>query len=249
MINKLIFFFICLTTAAFADDFKCQHYKFDEANNWLCAHLERGIFHALSPDVLMSDKTPIDNDTIKKIEIVFSQAELSYEQGNYAKVEQDYRQLLKEQPHYAPVWIKLAQFYSDLNREHDALQTFHQALERIADNADIYYEMGLVQVRLRRFSKAVTSLAKAAVKAPENAHYSFVYAIALNSTQRPYKAIDILLQALRRHPDNMEILEALFSINQDINNHSEALVFAQKILIIEPDNDSIQRYVIKFKKN
>lgn len=73
------------------------------------------------------------------------------------------------------MWIKLAQFYSDLNREHDALQTLHQASELIADNADIYYDMGLVQVRLRGFSKAVTSLAKAAVKAPENAHYSYGY--------------------------------------------------------------------------
>lgn len=48
-------------------------------------------------DVLMSDKTPIDHDAIKKIGIVLSQAELSYEQGNFAKLEQDYLQLLKEQ--------------------------------------------------------------------------------------------------------------------------------------------------------
>ncbi|MCU7799456.1 MAG: hypothetical protein KZQ70_04735 [gamma proteobacterium symbiont of Lucinoma myriamae] len=246
MINKFIIFFICLTTAVFADDFKCQHYEFDEANNWLCAHLERGTFQALAPDVLLSNKIPIDNDTIKKIEIVFSQAELSYEEGNYAKVEQDYRQLIKEQTHYAPAWIKQAQFYSDLNREHDALQTLHQALEVIADNADIYHEMGLVQVRLRSFSKAVTSLAKAAVKAPDNSHYSYVYGIALNSFQRPYKALDVLQQAHYRHPDNMEVLLALFAISQDINEQTKALIFAQKILLIKPDNDSAQRYMLKF---
>ncbi|MCU7950358.1 MAG: tetratricopeptide repeat protein [gamma proteobacterium symbiont of Bathyaustriella thionipta] len=248
MINIIVFILLCLAAPVLAGDFRCQHYHFEESKDWLCSHLERGVSKSRTPIFSKSEKTPVNDENTKKIEVLLNKAEQFYEEGNYPEVEQIYRHILKEHTDYAPVWINLAKLYSESNREHDALQTFYQALEIIPDNADIHHEAGLVQARLKLFSKAVISLAKAAVKEPENDHYSYVYGIALNSTQRPYKAIDVLLQAHQRHPDNMDVLGALFSINQDLNNHSNALFFAQKILLIEPANESIQSYVIKFKK-
>ena len=48
---------------------------------------------------------------------------LLYQRMNdYQKAESAYRQALKLQPEFVPAWINLARFYSDLNREKDALQ-------------------------------------------------------------------------------------------------------------------------------
>ncbi|MCK5665903.1 MAG: hypothetical protein KAI17_20585 [Thiotrichaceae bacterium] len=247
MINKRIIIFVFFTSIAHADDFNCQKYNYELANNWLCSHLDRGIHKTRLPDSILSDKTDIDLKTIKRIEALVSQAELLHEEENYIKAEQNYRQIVKNHFSYAPGWIKFSQFYSAMDRDHDALQILQQGLLKIPDNADIYHETGLVQVRLRLVPQAVISLAKAAVKAPENVHYSYVYGIALNSTRRPYKAIDVLQQAHKRQPENIEILEALFLISQDLEQHNKALLFARKIQEIDPDNDSIQHYMIESK--
>ena len=247
MINKLVIIFVFFTSIALADDFRCQHYTSAQANSWSCSHLEREMHKARLPDGKISEKTAFDQETIKRIEALLSQAELLYEEGHYAPAEQTYRQIIKEYAGYAPVWIKFAQFYSAMDRDYDALQTLQYGLLKIPDNADVFHETGLVQVRLRLVSEAVVSLAKAAVKAPENVHYSYVYAIALNSTRRPYKAIDVLQRAHQRQPDNIELLVALFSISEDLNMHNKALFYANRIQVIEPDNDLIQHYLIELK--
>jgi len=247
LINKLVIIFVFFTSFAYAEDFKCQHYTSAQANSWSCSHLERGTHKVRLPVGKISDKKNIDHETIKRIEALVSQAELLHEEENYIEAEQNYRQIVKNHFSYAPGWIKFSQFYSAMDREHDALQILQQGLLKIPDNADIYHETGLVQVRLRLVPEAVISLAKAAVKAPENVHYSYVYAIALNSPRRPYKAIDVLQQAHQRQPENIELLVALFSISQDLNKHNKALLFAKKIQEIDPDNDSIQHYMIELK--
>jgi len=248
LINKLVIIFVFFTSFAYAEDFKCQHYTSAQANSWSCSHLGRETHKARLPDGKISDKTAFDQETIKRIEALLSQAELLYEEGHYAQAEQNYRQIIKKYASYTPSWIKFAQFYSAMDRDYDALQTLQYGLLKIPDNADIYHETGLVQVRLRLVPEAVISLAKAAVKAPENVHYSYVYAIALNSTRRPYKAIDVLQRAHQRQPDNIELLVALFSISEDLNKHNKALLFAKKIQEIDPDNDSIQHYMIELKE-
>lgn len=249
MIYKTLIIFICLTSMLAADEFECQHYVFDGADKWLCSHLERRSSVDLWSANSQNDKKALDPDTIKELEHLLNQADLLLEQGQYQKTEQLYRQLIKKYQFYAPARIKMAQLYADLNRENDALQILHQASEMIPDSAAIYYETGMIQARLRLFSKAVNSLAKAAIKAPDNAHYSYVYAIALNSTHRPYKAIDVLQQAQRRHPDNVQILVTLFSISQDINNAIQAFIYARMILLIEPDNDLARRFVLEYGNN
>jgi len=247
LINKFVGIFAFFTSIVLADDFKCQKYSLEQANSWLCSHLDREIHKGRLPDSIISDKKNIDHETIKRIEALVSQAELLHEEENYIKAEQNYRQIVKNYFSYAPGWIKFSQFYSAMDRDHDALQILQQGLLKIPDNVDIYHETGLVQVRLRLVPEAVISLAKAAVKAPENVHYSYVYGIALNSTRRPYKAIDVLQQAHQRQPGNIEILAALFALSEDLNQHNKALLYANRIQAIDPDNDSIQHYVIELK--
>ncbi len=211
----------------------CAQYQQAQMFQWSCAHHERYIPRTPSAEELA--------------EIVLAQANEYYDKDNLPKAEYYYRQALKIQSDFAPAWLALALFYSDLNRDADALQILQSSLEHIQDNADIHFETGLLQVRLRQLSKAVASLAKAAILAPDNPHYSYVYGIAMNSYHQPEKALDILHKAYLLHPDNKEILIALVSINQDMNNNLNALKYAEKLQQLDPEDVSIQNFITQLQ--
>ena len=173
---------------------------------------------------------------------------LYHSMNDSLKAEKAFRQALKLQPKFVPAWINLAQFYSVLNREKDALQTLQMGLEKIPDSADIHHAVGLAQVRFKLLSEAVVSLEKAALLAPENAYYYYVYGIAVNSYQGPEAALQVLNEAHQLHPENMDILMALFTINQENGHIKDALSYAEKIIKLEPDNVYIKNFILQLEK-
>ena len=224
---------------------ECFQFSVKQSVQWSCAHRERFI---LDEDAIALEQYELKKaQMLKRIENLLNQGDAYYEVGNYPKAEQAFRQGLQLNAASPTAWLRLASFYNNLNREADALQTLENGLEQVPDNADIYYEMGLLQVRLRLLSKAIVSLAKAALLAQENSHYSYVYAIAMNSYQRPDEALDILQQAYLLHPEDENILTALISINQDNKHNIEALKYAKKLLALDPDNPSLQNFVEQLK--
>ena len=224
------------------DPDKCIQYSGQQAIDWSCSHRERFIPAAKS-DTELTQLALERTETRKKAEALVDQGDSYFEMDDYQKAEQAYRQALLLQSTLASGWIKLALFYSHLNRDKDALQVLHNGLQKIPDDADILHEMGLIQVRLRLLSEAIFSLARAALLAPENPHYSYVYAIAMNSYQRPDEALAILQKAYHLHPENKEIITALISINQDNNYNLDALKYAEQLLELEPDDVSLQNFI------
>lgn len=256
-----IIFLLLLTTTILADDFyrlehsellpaeasDCEQYPVKYAVHWSCSHRERYRPATKSEAELARIQAELNNT--KKAQVLINQGDLYFAMDDYLNAEQAYRQALKVQPALATGWIKLAQFYSALNRDKDALQILLNSREIILDAADIYYETGLVQVRLRDFSEAIISLAKAALLVPENPYYSYVYGIAMNSYQGPDKALDILHKAYKLHPENKAIITALMAINQDIDHIRGALRYAEKLLVLEPDNTALQRLIRQLKSD
>lgn len=163
--------------------------------------------------------------------------------------EKTYRQALQLHPGTVQVWTKMAQFYSELDRENDAIQLLQQGIEKIekANSAALYHDMGLAQVRLNKLDKSLESLATAAQLEPDNPHYSYVYGIALNSNQRSEEAINVLMQSSQKHPQERPLLMALSSISQDNGNYQEALDYAEKLLLLDPDDLSTQERIKQLK--
>jgi len=75
-----------------------------------------------------------------------------------------------------------------------------RAAKAVPGCADVYYALGLSLVRQKRVDEAVDDLRLASKLNPENARYIYVYAIALNSTGNPEKAIMVLQGAHNIHP-------------------------------------------------
>jgi Flp pilus assembly protein TadD len=75
----------------------------------------------------------------------------------------------------------------------------------------------------------VQELAEAARLAPEEPRYAYVYAIALNSTGQLRAALEVLAQALARHPDNRDMLLAAAKFSHDYGDQTAAIGYAERL--------------------
>ena len=73
-------------------------------------------------------------------------------------------------------------------------------------------------MRQKQTEKALDELQLAATPGPENAHYIYVYAVALNSAGKRQQATMILQGAHNQHPNNRDILGALVAFHRDLGN-------------------------------
>ena len=98
----------------------------------------------------------------------------------------------------------------------------------------IHHVLGLTLFRQQRSEAAVNELRLAAQLDSRNTRYVYVYAVALNSTGDPQRAIMILQGANAAHPDNIQILQALVSFHRDLGNQAAAKKYAGKLQAISP---------------
>ena len=107
---------------------------------------------------------------------------------------------------------------------------------RAPDAAEPVYALGLLKIRQKQYSDAVTLLAKAAALRRPNARYSYVYAVALQSSGQVNQAIGILQRAHQGRPADRQILNALIAFERDNGNILAAKVYAQELVQLVPDD-------------
>jgi Flp pilus assembly protein TadD len=79
-------------------------------------------------------------------------------------------------------------------------------------------------------------LAKAATLEPNNARYSYVYAVALQSSGQLDQAIKILEQAHKRRPADRSVLQALVSFEQGKGDIRSARIYAEQLYQLSPED-------------
>ena len=156
--------------------------------------------------------------------------------GNYYTASGDadsaiaaYRKAVELNDAFVPAYINLADVYRALNNNDEAARVLGKALDVSPDSAAAWHSLGLVQVRQQKLEQAVSSLQKAAEIDSSNVRYSYVYAVALNSTGETGRAIEVMQQAHDRFPDNLEVLQALVAFHRDAGNDFAAQQFMNKL--------------------
>jgi tetratricopeptide (TPR) repeat protein len=82
---------------------------------------------------------------------------------------------------------------------------------------------------------------KAATASPEEAQYSYVYGIGLNSQGKPEEAISFLEAALMNHPYNRDILYTLTTINLEQQHMDAARQYAGKLVEYYPEDENYRQ--------
>ena len=161
--------------------------------------------------------------------------------GNYEKAEASYKEAIELEPGLVGPYINLTDLYRRLNRDDDGEQVLLTALERYPELAALNYSMGLLKVRKGDHETALDYLEKAARFDPGDPHYSYVYAIGLNSRQKPEEALRVLREALERHPFDRNILYSLATISMETGQREDALHYARKLVENYPRDENYRQ--------
>jgi cytochrome c-type biogenesis protein CcmH/NrfG len=121
-------------------------------------------------------------------------------------------------------------------RLEEAVSAYQALLVRDPDQPDCWYELGVLQRRLRRFQAALDSYAEAlrrGVERPEEVHLNrgVIFADCLH---QPAAAEQELRSALAVNPDYLPALQNLANLHEDLGRRKEALEAYERILALEP---------------
>ena len=150
-------------------------------------------------------------------------------QGRFLEAEQAYQRAIELDKHFSPAYVNLADLLATEHQEAQAQTILKQGLAVLSEDPNLLHALGLSLVRARRYDAAIPAFEKAAMLAPENARYVYVYAIALHSVGQVNNAISTLEKALQQHPYDRQMMEALVSFYQEVGETDKASKMAKRL--------------------
>jgi tetratricopeptide (TPR) repeat protein len=201
------------------------------------------------PDLLTpSEAADLERATREEIALELAVAErpeshlnlgtLYLRQGKVPEAEASLRTALRLDPRNIPARVNLADLYRGLGREADAERLLTEAIQIDPQAAEPQHALGLLLVRTNRRQPAMIWLKRAYDLQPQAARYGYVYAVALADAGRRPEAIRLLVKLQQRHPADGDILVALASLEERQGNVSRALRWAEKLLLVRPDDQA-----------
>jgi len=154
--------------------------------------------------------------------------------GDAEAAERTYRAALERQSRWVPARVNLADLLHTLDRGDEANQLLDEGRVLVPDSAELAFAYGLSLVRSGHVDAAVAQLEAATFAAPEVPRYRYAWALALNGTQQPDAAIDVLRDGLQIFPDHSEMLFAIATMQRDLGRRSEARHAAQRLVELYP---------------
>ncbi|MGH8133112.1 MAG: tetratricopeptide repeat protein, partial [Steroidobacteraceae bacterium] len=150
-----------------------------------------------------------------------------------------------ENPRTAAQMVREAERLEGLGRLADAEAVYQRVLARWPDLPDCWYNLGLVQRRLRRFDAALASYGQAlarGVARPEEVHLNrgVIFADCL---RQDAAAESELRSALALNPRYLPALRNLANLHEDLGRRDQALATYGRILQLDPGAfETLARY-------
>jgi len=188
--------------------------------------LDRGIAELIASEMASADRP----ESHVNLALLYAQM------GRTNDAENELQTALRLDPNNVPAMVNLADLYRQQRRDDEGQKWLEKAVATAPNAAEPIHALGLLRVRQKQYPAALALFAKAAALQPSNVRYSYVYAVALNSTGQSDQAITILQQAHQRRPADREVLTALISFERDKGNLRSAVAYAQELVQLTPDD-------------
>jgi predicted CXXCH cytochrome family protein len=123
--------------------------------------------------------------------------------------EREYRLALARDPTHLATWSNLAALMQASDRADEATQLLRDGLRAKPGAAELQHALGLALIRAGDRKQALQLLGAAAQGAPANPRFAFVHAVARHDTGDLQGALRSLRAALKRHPHERDLAQAL----------------------------------------
>ena len=158
------------------------------------------------------------------------------------------RKAIEIDPGFLPAYVNLADVYRLEQRDDLAEGILRDGLAVAPEAAALHHALGLLLVRRQATAEALVEIERAAILAPDESRYAYVYGVALNSAGDTRKALAVLADAHRRTPADRELLWALATISRDDGAVPEALDFARKLRALSPGDPGIEQLIAQLEQ-
>ena len=160
--------------------------------------------------------------------------------GDPGRSEAAFRRAMRMDPALPGPRVNLADLYRRLDRDTDAESVLREGLDS-QPNAGVYrHSLGLLLVRKGEPEQGLDEMRRAVELTPEDARFAYVYAVALNSLERPDDAIDFLFGVRDKFPGDFDIRWALTTMLRDQGRTEDARAVANELAEIYPDVAPVQ---------
>lgn len=143
-----------------------------------------------------------------------------------------------------------------------AIARFEEAIALEPTNAAAYYRCSITCARSGKWPKALQYAEEAVKLAPELEEYRFhlrtvqakqlvsdAEELLVHTPQDTEYALNMLLEASRLDPLNMEALLLLGAAYVSLNRYDEALIYARGALRLDPEHSAAKRLFANIKRN
>lgn len=120
--------------------------------------------------------------------------------GNPAAAEKTFHEALALNPGWVPAYVNLSDFYRQSGRDQEGETVLLNGLARQPNAAALHHSLGLLRIRQKNLPAALTALQQATELAPDDSHFRYVYALALQSAGRTKEAQSVVDTGLKRTP-------------------------------------------------
>ena len=174
-------------------------------------------------------------------------ANLEARLGKNKAAEKALLQALRIEPGYVPALLNLADYYRASGRDAEVEPLLKRALQVAPDSGAAHHSYGLFQVRMQNYEAALPHLETAVKQADAVPRYAYVYAVALESRGQTPKAIDMLIKATERWPNQYDLLMLLVDYLDRSNNIQLAMKYLSSLSAIAPNAPEVKRLIEKYR--
>ena len=161
---------------------------------------------------------------------------LYVQMGRISDADTELHTALRLQPDFVPAMVNLADLCRMEHRDEEGQGWLENAIAVNPKAAEPVHALGLLKVRQKQYGEALGLLAKAVHLQPDNVRYSYVYAVALQSSGQLDSAISTLKLAHKRRPADRQVLVGLIDFERDKGDLKAAIAHAQELAQLAPDD-------------
>ncbi len=174
-------------------------------------------------------------------------ANLETSLGNRTRALKAYQKALTIDPNFVPALINLSEFYRRQGKHVQAKELLTRALKFAPDSATVQYAFGLQLIRERNYKGAIIHLAQSLNLRDAQPRHAYVYAVAQDSIGDTDAAIETLLVASERWPNQVDLLSTLVLYMDKVGQTDTITDHLSTLQIIAPNSPQVLQLLQKYQ--